>query len=104
MLVCASLRLPYYALVVFLGGVFVSITLWRLGVVMSWNEMRCWAKWMFGLLIVQILLGVFNIILSLPLVLAVAHNIGAALLLLCSVLCHQRLKAYRIAFWNNVII
>ncbi|KJY84486.1 cytochrome B561 [Vibrio galatheae] len=40
------------------------------------------AKWLLVMLAVQIALGVGNVILSLPLVVAVAHNLGAAILLM----------------------
>ena len=40
------------------------------------------AKWLTGLLALQLMLGISNVVFSLPIVVAVAHNLGAALLLL----------------------
>ena len=46
---------------------------------------------MLGILVVQIGLGIANLVLHLPLVLAVAHNLGAALLLLTIVVLNSKL-------------
>ena len=40
---------------------------------------------MLGLLFMQVALGIFNVLLARPLVVAVLHNLGAAALLLCVV-------------------
>jgi cytochrome c oxidase assembly protein subunit 15 len=42
---------------------------------------RRWAVLLLALLTIQVSLGILNVILSLPLALAVAHNLGAAMLL-----------------------
>lgn len=44
--------------------------------------LRCWAWALSILLVVQWLLGISNVLLALPIVVAVSHNAGAALLLL----------------------
>lgn len=53
-------------------------------------------RWLTGCLLVlvlgQIALGIANLILQLPLVLAVMHNAGAALLGICLVAINARLK------------
>jgi cytochrome c oxidase assembly protein subunit 15 len=46
---------------------------------------------MLGLLVVQIALGVANLLLHLPLVLAVGHNMGAALLLITVVVLNSKI-------------
>jgi cytochrome c oxidase assembly protein subunit 15 len=53
--------------------------------------MRNQAHIILGLMIVQVLLGLSNIIWSLPLWVAVAHNAGGALLLLSLVSLNYRL-------------
>ena len=53
--------------------------------------MRGQANVILGLLVVQVLLGLSNIIWSLPLWVAVAHNAGGALLLLSLVNLNYRL-------------
>jgi heme a synthase len=45
-----------------------------------------------GLLLLQVSLGIGNVLLSLPLAVAVAHNIGAALLLASLVLLNYRVR------------
>lgn len=56
---------------------------------------RAWQSWAFVLgvlLLLQVGLGIANVLLSLPLPLAVAHNFGAALLLLHVVAVNMRLS------------
>jgi cytochrome c oxidase assembly protein subunit 15 len=48
---------------------------------------------LLSLLLVQISLGIGNLILHLPLVLAVGHNMGAALLLLTIVMINSKITA-----------
>ena len=48
---------------------------------------------MLGLLIVQIALGIANLLLHLPLVLAVGHNMGAALLLITVVVLNSKITS-----------
>jgi cytochrome c oxidase assembly protein subunit 15 len=47
---------------------------------------------MLGLLIIQIGLGIANLLLHLPLVLAVGHNMGAALLLITVVVLNSKVS------------
>lgn len=56
------------------------------------SDMRRQANVLLGLLVVQLSLGVSNIVWSLPLAVAVAHNAGGALLLLAMVNLNYRLK------------
>lgn len=65
----------WWALIVFLVGLLLFLRLRALG------------RILFGSLLgIQIGLGVLNVILAVPLTLAVLHNVGAALLLLATVL------------------
>ena len=59
--------------------VYLGLLGWRL---MGQPQLKRLAHFMLMLLIVQIGLGVANLVLQLPVVLAVAHNMGAALLLM----------------------
>ena len=56
----------------------VALLIWRL----VRAEQRGWARWLGLLLLGQLALGVANVLLHLPVVLAAAHNAGAALLLM----------------------
>lgn len=56
---------------------------------------RC-AHWLLGLLVLQIALGVSNVLLSLPLAIAVAHNLGAALLLIATLRANYLLSQVRL--------
>jgi cytochrome c oxidase assembly protein subunit 15 len=53
-------------------------------------ETRRMAKIVLGALVVQLLLGIGNIVLDFPLAVAVAHNLGGALLLLTIVTLNHR--------------
>ena len=53
--------------------------------------MRSMANVLLGLLVLQIGLGLSNVIWSLPLAVAVAHNAGGALLLLALITLNYRL-------------
>ena len=50
---------------------------------------------MLGLLVVQIVLGIANLVLHLPLALAVGHNMGAALLLISVVVLNSKITALK---------
>ena len=50
---------------------------------------------MLGLLVVQIVLGIANLVLHLPLALAVGHNMGAALLLIAVVVLNSKITALK---------
>lgn len=52
---------------------------------------------MLGLLVVQIILGIANLLLHLPLVLAVGHNMGAALLLMSVVVLNSKITALKVS-------
>jgi heme a synthase len=65
------------ALVVLAGAGGLAVALLR----SSWANGRRWGSILLGVLGLQIGLGIANVLLSLPLSLAVAHNLGAALLL-----------------------
>jgi cytochrome c oxidase assembly protein subunit 15 len=67
------------AMVVTFITVILSLSLYRSGE----RTLQRLAKLMTLLLIAQLGLGIGNVLLSLPLPVAVAHNLGAALLLIC---------------------
>jgi len=75
------------ALVVFLVG---AALVWRLA---SREPPMAWV--LGGLLLAQVSLGIGNVVLGLPLVVAVLHNVVAALLLLSVVAIHYRLHPKR---------
>lgn len=58
------------------------------------NDLRFWGKALLGLLLLQVALGISNVVFGLPLLVAVAHNTGAALLLATLVVINSKL-------WNR---
>lgn len=58
------------------------------------NSLRFWGGALLGLLLLQVALGICNVIFSLPLLVAVGHNAGAALLLATLVVINSKL-------WNR---
>ena len=77
-----------------LGAIAVTIAVFSL-VIKLWSTKfelaRRMALVIFALLLAQIILGILNIVLSLPLHIAVAHNAGGALLLLALITIMHRL-------------
>ena len=69
----------------------LALALWRTGGP-SW---RSWSLVLAGALALQVGLGIANVLLSLPLLLAVAHNLGAALLLTVTLAINLRLHGQR---------
>jgi len=68
--------------------IYLGLLSWRL---LGQSQLKGLAHIMLMLLIVQIGLGVANLVLHLPLVLAVAHNMGAALLLITFVVLNSKI-------------
>lgn len=64
-----------------LGALLVALTVGTLAAKLARSPERRWAHGLFALLALQLGLGIANVLLSLPLPLAVAHNLGAAALL-----------------------
>ncbi len=58
-------------------------------------QLRRIAYIMIGLLVIQIVLGIANLVLHLPLALAVGHNMGAALLLISVVVLNSKITALK---------
>lgn len=56
------------------------------------NGLKFWGKALLGLLLLQVMLGISNVVFSLPLPVAVAHNTGAALLLAMLVVINSKLS------------
>jgi cytochrome c oxidase assembly protein subunit 15 len=74
------------------GALVTFIYLGLLGLrLLKEPQLKQLAHIMLGLLVVQIGLGVANLLLHLPLVLAVGHNMGAALLLIIVVVLNSKI-------------
>lgn len=58
-------------------------------------QLKKTAHIMLGLLVIQIILGIANLVLHLPLALAVGHNMGAALLLMSVVVLNSKITALK---------
>ncbi len=82
-------RLGALAVTALVGA--LALALWRTGGP-SW---RSWSLVLAGALALQVGLGIANVLLSLPLLLAVAHNLGAALLLTVTLAINLRLHGQR---------
>ena len=77
-----------------LGALVVSLTLLALCWQLWRNGLSRLAALLLGALTLQVGLGISNVLLNLPLAVAVAHNGGGALLLLATVLINFRLRAH----------
>ena len=74
------------------GALVIFVYLAWLGLrLLKEPQLKKLAHMMLGLLVVQIALGVATLLLHLPLVLAVGHNLGAALLLTTIVVLNSRI-------------
>lgn len=75
-----------------IGALLTFIYLGTLALMLSKTQrLKSFSLILFTLLIVQICLGIGNLLLHLPLILAVAHNMGAALLLLTIVVINSKI-------------
>lgn len=75
-----------------LGALLTLLYLgWLAASLMRHRAMASWGWLLAGLLLLQITIGIGNVLLGLPLPLAVAHNAGAALLLISLVLLNSKL-------------
>ena len=90
-----NLGLPAYNAIQWLHRLGALVTFVYVGLlalnVLRLPQTRMIGLGMLGILVVQIGLGIANLVLHLPLVLAVAHNLGAALLLLTIVVLNSKL-------------
>jgi len=75
-----------------LGAIVVLLAVGALGLGLLRNGERAWGGLLLGLLGIQIALGISNVLLALPLALAVAHNIAAAGLLTATLAINIRLQ------------
>ncbi|QID17089.1 heme A synthase [Nitrogeniibacter mangrovi] len=82
-----------------LGAAVVTIVLLVLAFRLIAAGRRAMGAAVAGALVVQVCLGIANVLFSLPLPLAVAHNAGAALLLLTMVVVNERLLPARQWGW-----
>lgn len=91
--------LPYSALTAIhwshrLGAVLVTLMAGLLALALFKTGKRNWQLWgglLAFLLLAQLSLGIANVLLGLPLVIAVAHNLGAALLLTATLAINLRM-------------
>lgn len=83
-----------------IGALVVTLTLLILGLrLLSLRspQVRSWVWWLWGVLAVQVSLGLANILFALPLVIAVAHNaVGAVLLLTMVTITYRSFKPIRL--------
>ena len=90
-----NLALPAYNAIQWLHRIGALVTLLYLGLLglnlLRYAQTRTIAILMLVILGAQISLGIANLVLHLPLVLAVAHNLGAALLLLTIVVLNSKM-------------
>lgn len=71
-------------------ALYLGFLAWKLFARVALPETRCMALVVFGILVLQLALGISNIVFHFPLSVAVAHNLGGAILLLSLVtLCHR---------------
>lgn len=90
-----ALKLPAYNAIQWLHRIGALVVLVYVGLLalkmLAYAQTRKIAIIMLVLLVVQIGLGIANLVLHLPLVLAVAHNLGAALLLISVVVLNSKI-------------
>lgn len=79
-----------------LGALVVTAVVGALAIaLLARREWRAWGGVVAAALVVQVTLGVANVLLSLPLAIAVAHNTGAAVLLVVLVVLNARIRNSR---------
>ena len=80
-----------------IGALVTFVYLGLLGLrLLKVPQLKKVAHIMLGLLVVQIILGIANLLLHLPLALAVGHNMGAALLLIAIVILNSKITAAKV--------
>lgn len=83
-----------------IGALAVTAALLVLSIRLSRAGLSSLATAVLAMLLLQLALGIANVLLSLPLPLAVAHNAGAALLLVTLVTVNGRLQPARTLGWD----
>lgn len=78
----------YWALITFMYLLPLSLALI---IAKEFSRLRSFGYWMLLLLLLQVVLGILNVVEMLPLAIAVAHNGVAVLLLICTVAILQQL-------------
>ncbi|EAR09802.1 COX15/CtaA family protein [Reinekea blandensis] len=81
-----------------IGAVVVTVLTLALAFVLVQQRQRGWALLLTGLLAAQVALGISNVVLGLPLIVAVLHNLGGALLLLSVALLNVILNRKEVAY------
>ena len=80
-----------------IGALITFVYLGLLGLrLLKVPQLKKVAHIMLGLLAIQIILGIANLLLHLPLALAVGHNMGAALLLITIVILNSKITAAKV--------
>lgn len=80
-----------------IGALVTFVYLGLLGLsLLKVPQLKKVAHIMLGLLVAQIILGIANLLLHLPLALAVGHNMGAALLLITIVILNSKITAAKV--------
>ena len=81
-----------------IGAIVVTVLTTLLAMSLFSLGLRRWALLLIGLLAAQVTLGISNVVFGLPLLIAVLHNLGGALLLITTatvnVLLHKKEPAY----------
>ncbi len=81
-----------------IGAMVVTVFVFSLAAALFGMGLRGWGLLLLGLLCVQVSLGISNVVFGLPLIIAVLHNLGGALLLIATaivnVLLHKKETAY----------
>ncbi len=94
-----TLGLPAYVAIQWVHRIGALVTFLYLGALgiylMKRTQLKGLATIMLILLLVQIALGIANLLLHLPTVLAVAHNMGAALLLITVIMLNSKITALK---------
>ncbi len=77
------------------GAMFTIFSVSLLEFLLWKKAMFSLAKMLLGALSVQVLLGISNVVFNLPLMIAVLHNLGAALLMIAVLKCNYALFSYK---------
>lgn len=81
-----------------LGAIVVTVLTLALSLVLLQQRQRIWALMLSGMLVLQVSLGISNVVFGLPLSVAVLHNLGGALLLILVALLNVILNRKEVAY------
>lgn len=77
------------------GAIFTIFSVLLLALLLWKKALFSLTKMLLGALSVQVLLGISNVVFNLPLMIAVLHNLGAALLMIAVLKCNYALFSYK---------